>query len=93
MAFIVRHQTPIILIVALAVIACLSLTGDRGMLTTLTEMFIRLVVVIGLYTFVGNSGVVSFGHVGFMCIGAYATAWMTVQPSFKQIMLQGLPEV
>jgi branched-chain amino acid transport system permease protein len=26
-----------------------------------------------------------------MCIGAYATAWATLDPNWKQIMLQGLP--
>jgi branched-chain amino acid transport system permease protein len=58
---------------------------------TLTEMFIRVIVVVGLYVFIGNSGIISFGQIGFMCIGAYAAAWATAEPSFKQIMLQGLP--
>ena len=40
---------------------------------TLTEMLIRLGVVVGIYIFIGNSGIMSFGHIGFMCIGAYAT--------------------
>jgi len=35
-------------------------------------MLIRLMVVIATYLFIGNSGILSFGHVGFMCIGAYA---------------------
>jgi branched-chain amino acid transport system permease protein len=48
-------------------------------------------VVVGLYVFIGNSGIISFGQIGFMCIGAYAAAWATAEPSFKQIMLQGLP--
>ena len=32
---------------------------------------INLIVVVGLYTFVGVSGVFSFGHAAFMAIGAY----------------------
>ena len=40
-------------------------------------MLIRLIVVVGLYMFVGNSGILSFGHIAFMCIGAYAAAWAT----------------
>jgi branched-chain amino acid transport system permease protein len=92
--FLARNQTPIILIAILALIACLTFVFDeRSVQTTLTEMFIRMVVVVGLYTFVGNSGVVSFGHIGFMCIGAYAAAWCTAQPAWKQIMLKGLPLV
>ena len=57
----------------------------------LTEMLIRLGVVVGIYIFIGNSGIMSFGQIGFMCIGAYATAWATLDPNWKQIMLQGLP--
>lgn len=87
-----RHQTPAILIALLTIIVCLSLLGESDTLqVTLTEMFIRVVVVIGLYVFIGNSGIISFGQIGFMCIGAYAAAWATGEPTFKQIMLQGLP--
>lgn len=87
-----RHQTPAILIALLAIIACVSLVGQSDALhVTLTEMFIRVVVVVGLYVFIGNSGIISFGQIGFMCIGAYAAAWATAEPTFKQIMLQGLP--
>ena len=65
--------------------------GGDDLQVTLTEMFIRVVVVVGLYVFIGNSGIISFGQIGFMCIGAYAAAWATAEPSFKGIMLQGLP--
>lgn len=86
------HQTPALLIALLTLIAGASLLGNNETLqVTLTEMFIRVVVVVGLYVFIGNSGIISFGQVGFMCIGAYAAAWATAEPTFKQIMLQGLP--
>ena len=48
-------------------------------------------LVVGLYIFVGNSGVISFGHIGFMCLGAYATAWFTIPPVMKSMTLPGLP--
>jgi branched-chain amino acid transport system permease protein len=69
------------------------LLGSETLPVTLTEMLIRLSVVVGIYIFVGNSGIISFGQIGFMCIGAYATAWATCDPNWKQIMLQGLPDV
>lgn len=88
----IRWQTPILLIAALALIACISLVGSSDPISvTLTEMFIRVVVVVGLYVFIGNSGIISFGHIGFMCIGAYTVAWATAPVAFKQIMLAGLP--
>ncbi len=89
---IIRWQTPVLLIAGLALLACISLVGGSDPVSvTLTEMFIRVVVVVGLYVFIGNSGIISFGHIGFMCIGAYAAAWATAPPAFKQIMLAGLP--
>jgi branched-chain amino acid transport system permease protein len=58
---------------------------------TIVELLVRVMLVVGLYIFVGNSGIISFGHVGFMCIGAYATAWFTIAPMMKAITLPGLP--
>lgn len=69
-----------------------SLTGSDQLQVTMTEMLIRLIVVVGIYVFIGNSGILSFGHIGFMCIGAYAAAWATVDPTWKQMMLTGLPD-
>jgi branched-chain amino acid transport system permease protein len=91
-SFAARHQAPVWLIAMLGAIALISLLSpDDTLNVTLTEMFIRVIVVVGLYVFIGNSGIISFGQIGFMCIGAYAAAWATAEPSFKQIMLQGLP--
>lgn len=89
---ITRWQTPAILIALLTLLAALTLViSDDAFHVTLTEMFIRVIVVVGLYVFIGNSGIISFGQIGFMCIGAYAAAWCTAAPEFKQIMLAGLP--
>jgi branched-chain amino acid transport system permease protein len=43
-----------------------------------TDGLIRVMLVVGLYIFVGNSGVLAFGHITFTMIGAYATAWLTL---------------
>jgi branched-chain amino acid transport system permease protein len=92
-AFAARHQSPVLLIVILAVFAAISGIGGLDSLqVSLTEMLIRVLVVVGLYVFIGNSGVISFGQIGFMCVGAYAAGWATAEPGFKQVMLQGLPD-
>jgi branched-chain amino acid transport system permease protein len=86
-------STPIILILILIAIAVLTkLFGSNPFGRTVVEMFIRIMLVAGLYIFVGNSGVISFGHMGFMCIGAYAAAWLTIPSMMKQVTLQGLPD-
>lgn len=84
--------TPIILIVVLLVMAALSYQfGTRAFNRTAVEMFINIMVVVGLYVFVGNSGLLSFGHISFMCLGAYMTAWLAIPPVMKSITLKGLP--
>lgn len=79
--------TGILLIIALIVWA----TGDGILARTVTDALIRAVLVIGLYIFIGNSGVLAFGNVAFMLIGAYATAWLTMAP-FKKSFALDLPE-
>ncbi|WP_191058309.1 branched-chain amino acid ABC transporter permease [Geminicoccus harenae] len=74
-----------------AITALVALLGNDEMALTVTEALVRLIVVVGLSVFIGNSGVVSFGHIGFMCIAAYAAAWATCNPMWKQLMLTGLP--
>ncbi|BCH12343.1 branched-chain amino acid ABC transporter permease (plasmid) [Mesorhizobium sp. 131-3-5] len=57
------------------------------------ELLVRVVLVVSIYAFVGNSGIVSFGHVGFMAIGAYAMAWQTLPLFLKKSSMPGLPEL
>lgn len=53
---------------------------------------INLIAVIanGLYS--GNSGIMSFGHVGFMGIGAYLSSILTMSPAKKAMTLPNLPD-
>ncbi|MGE0006110.1 MAG: branched-chain amino acid ABC transporter permease [Parvibaculaceae bacterium] len=81
----------ILVLILLAIAVATKLAGSRPFERTVVEMFIRVMLVAGLYIFVGNSGVISFGHMGFMCLGAYAAAWFTIPPVMKQVTLPGLP--
>jgi branched-chain amino acid transport system permease protein len=84
--------TPVILTVLLLAVAALTYQfGSRAFNRTIVEMFINIMVVVGLYVFIGNSGLLSFGHISFMCLGAYMTAWLTIPPVMKSITLKGLP--
>lgn len=55
-----------------------------------TELLINVLLVVGLQTFVGNSGIISFGHVAFMGIGAYAAVLVTIPVSVKATLLPDL---
>lgn len=80
------------LLVPLLVVVLLSdQFGSLTLQRTVIEALIRIVVVVGLYIFVGNSGIISFGHVTFMAIAAYATAWQTCCQMLKPITMSGLP--
>jgi branched-chain amino acid transport system permease protein len=86
-------STPLILSVILLGVALLAVIGNSGPFNqTVIDIFVRVILVVGLYVFIGNSGVISFGHIGFTCLGAYATAWFTIPPMMKKILLPGLPE-
>lgn len=77
------------LLLASAIVAA---WGSSGLERTATEVLIRVVAVVGLYVFIGNSGLMSFGHVAFMCVGAYGAAWLSVPPEMKAYTLTGLPD-
>jgi branched-chain amino acid transport system permease protein len=55
------------------------------------KMFIMLMIVLGLQIFSGNSGVLSFGHVAFMAVGAYSSALLTIPPAIKQFTYLTMP--
>jgi branched-chain amino acid transport system permease protein len=68
-----------------------DLTGSDSVEFTATEALVKLVVVVGLYIFIGTSGVVSFGHIAFMSIGAYGATWFTCCYAVKGSLMYGLP--
>lgn len=65
--------------------------GVPDLSRAVTEMLIYVVAVVGLQIFIGNSGIISFGHVTFMLIGAYVSAWLTCLPAMKSMFMPGLP--
>ncbi len=80
---------PLALSLALALgVVLAAATGDGILARTVTDALIRMVLVIGLYIFIGNSGVLAFGHIGFTLVGAYATVWFTLPPLKKSLSLQ-----
>ncbi|MDH6230529.1 branched-chain amino acid transport system permease protein [Mesorhizobium soli] len=84
---IVAVALPIVLI---AVCAALFLPGSGQRLVTL--FLINLIAVLGFGIYSGNSGIMSFGHVGFMALGAYASGLLTMNPVVQKTALPHLPE-
>ena len=44
-------------------------------------------MVVALYVFVGNSGVISFGQIGFFLVGAYAAGELSIPQDTKASIL------
>jgi branched-chain amino acid transport system permease protein len=78
--------------VPLAVIAVLgNALASPADLRVIVNFMIVLVLVLAIQSFSGNSGIVSFGHVGFMGVGAYVAALLTIPPAIKNDILPALP--
>ena len=79
-----RYTTPIILTIPLLLLALvINLAGGVVLQRIVTVLFINLTLVLGLQMFMGNSGVVSFAHIGFMGIGAYGAALFSMSAQAK----------
>lgn len=80
-----------ILILVIGIVVLIGSDMSGGQQRIMTAAMINLIVVTGAYIFIGNSGVLSFGHIGFLGIGAYTAAWLTIPPAIKASLLPGLP--
>jgi branched-chain amino acid transport system permease protein len=78
-----------------AVLVLVGLVGSLGLVDPDLEIeflgaLVSVAIVVSLYVFVGNSGVVSFGHVSFVAVGAFAAGVMSVPVELKPTITPGL---
>jgi branched-chain amino acid transport system permease protein len=91
-----RRSVAVSLLAPLALIAIVVLVGANGAPSfqgTVTLVLCNLIVVIGLQVFIGNSGVYSFGQLGFATAGAYVAAFLTLPAAFALLQTPGLPDL
>ena len=84
------------LVALLLVVAAIALAASLAPVVLQRRVslgLVNLVAVVGLYVFVGNSGVLSFGNVAFMAVGAYVSALLTMKAAAKSVFLPDLPTV
>jgi branched-chain amino acid transport system permease protein len=55
------------------------------------KYFLRLLIVLALQMFSGNSGILSFGQVAFVAVGAYTSALLTIPTAIKQFTFLSMP--
>src|SRR5687767_13799799 len=87
-----RHvlTAAILSLLVAALVVGAELIGVRVYDRIATTLCISLVLVLGLQVFMGNSGILSFAHVGFMGIGAYTSAVLTIPAQMKGMALPDL---
>lgn len=83
---------PLFVSLLVTLLAWLVLQATGGTSNDIVILFgINAVMVVGFQSFVGNTGIVSFGHVAFMALGAYTAGIATIPLSLKTVVLPASP--
>ena len=91
-----RRITEVVeLLCPVAVLVLVGIVGSMGFVDPALAIEFRgalvsVAIVVALYVFVGNSGVISFGHVSFVAVGAFAAGVMTIPVELKPTITPGL---
>jgi branched-chain amino acid transport system permease protein len=83
----------------LQVLAPLALVGVAALVGTLVSTstqtyvinaLVNVAIVVALYVFIGNSGVLSFGHISFVAVGAWAAGVLSMPVEEKPAIMPHL---
>jgi branched-chain amino acid transport system permease protein len=58
--------------------------------TYFLDTLVKVSIVVALYVFIGNSGVLSFGHIAFVALGVWTAGVLTVPEGQKNAIMPGL---
>ncbi len=58
--------------------------------TYFIDALVKVAIVVALYVFIGNSGVLSFGHISFFALGAWTAGVLTVPADTKPAIMPNL---
>jgi branched-chain amino acid transport system permease protein len=78
---------PVAAVVAVALVAT---SASRSNEIYFLNALVSVAIVVAIYVFVGNSGVLSFGQISFVAVGAFAAGVMTVPLESKTGVLPDL---
>ena len=90
-----RSQLAAAVLAASGFVVLLALAGDAigtSVERTIIVFLFSLTAIAAMGLYSGNSGILSFGHLSFMGIGAYAAALLTLPAQIKGATLPALPE-
>ena len=78
---------PAVLILATAL---LGLEVSNYLQGYFLDTLVKVAIVVALYLFIGNSGVLSFGHISFVALGVWTAGVLTVPEDQKRAIMPGL---
>ena len=80
---------PVALVVAAALLGTLASISTQ---TYFIDTLVKVSIVVALYVFIGNSGVLSFGHISFVALGAWTAGVLSVPTSEKPAIMPNLAD-
>jgi branched-chain amino acid transport system permease protein len=88
-----RADAVVQLLAPIALVALAALVGT--IVSTSTETYVinalvNVAIVVALYVFIGNSGVLSFGHISFVAVGAWAAGVLSMPVEEKPAIMPNL---
>ncbi|MFN8020956.1 MAG: branched-chain amino acid ABC transporter ATP-binding protein/permease [Acidimicrobiales bacterium] len=81
----------VLLAVVFAVGQLYASSGSSARDLLVTDLLINLVLVLGFHVFIGNTGVLSFGHLGIASVSAYTMALLAVPSARKTVLIPNAP--
>jgi branched-chain amino acid transport system permease protein len=87
LAPVVQLAAPAALVVAAALVGTLVSQSSEGYFI---DSLVKVSIVVALYVFIGNSGVLSFGHISFVALGAWLAGVLSVPVSEKPAIMPNL---
>jgi branched-chain amino acid transport system permease protein len=83
----VQLLAPISLVAAAALVGMIVSTSTE---TYVINALVNVAIVVALYIFIGNSGVLSFGHISFVAVGAWAAGVLSMPVEEKPAIMPNL---
>ena len=78
---------PAVLVLVVALVGAIVSTSNASYFT---NALVNVAIVTALYLFIGNSGVLSFGHISFVAVGAWTAGVLSVPASEKPAIMPNL---
>jgi branched-chain amino acid transport system permease protein len=84
---VVQLLAPISLVAVAALVGTIVSTSTQ---TYVINALVNVAIVVALYIFIGNSGVLSFGHISFVAVGAWAAGVLSMPVEEKPAIMPNL---